>query len=222
MTINNLEKSAENSVLGMFKDYLKQTKAYPLLRFLKSYLEAALWVFRNKQRVSPPVLLKRAVIKRFARKFSPQVFIETGTYLGDTVAFVRNSFKEIHSIELGKELASAAQKRFSKRKNIHIHQGDSSKILPKVLAVVPGPYLFWLDAHYSAGDTVGDDKHLPLVAEIKTILDHWIPGSVVLIDDARLMGKQKGYPSFERIKKLIQSSGHNLKIEQNLDIIRIY
>ena len=206
----------------MLKNYLKQTKAYPLLRFLKSYLEAVLWFFGSKQRVSPPALFKRAVIKQHTKKFSPSIFVETGTYLGDTVAAVKNLFSEVHSIELGENLAKEAQKRFARRKNIHIHQGDSSKILPKILAVVHGPYLFWLDAHFSEGITVGDDEHLPLVKEIKTILEHWQPGSVILIDDARLMGKQKGYPSFEEIKKLVGGYNLGLKVGQELDIIRIY
>jgi hypothetical protein len=206
----------------MLKNYLKQTKAYPLLRFLKSYLEAVLWFFGSKQQASPPALFKRAVIKKLARKFSPSIFVETGTYLGDTVAAVKNLFFEIHSIELGENLAEEARKRFLRYPHIHIHQGDSAQILPSLLGKTLKPSLFWLDAHYSEGVTVGDDEHLPLISEIKTILGHWVSGSVILIDDARLMGCQKGYPSFEEIEVIVKGSGLNLEVKQDLDIIRIY
>ncbi|KKS06667.1 MAG: hypothetical protein A2418_00605 [Candidatus Brennerbacteria bacterium RIFOXYC1_FULL_41_11] len=207
----------------MFKDYLKQTRAYPLLRLLKSYFEAVLWFFGSKQGVSPPALFKRAVIKQYAKKFSPSIFIETGTYLGDTVAAVKNLFSEIHSIELGENLAKEARKRFAKYSHIKIHQGDSAIVLPEIFKnASKKPTLFWLDAHYSEGITVGSDDNLPLVKEIKTILEHWQSGSVVLIDDARLMGRQKGYPGFEEIKNLVEKYNLGLKVGQELDIIRIY
>ena len=119
----------------MFKDYLKQTRAYPLLRLLKSYFEAVLWFFGSKQGVSPPALFKRAVIKQYAKKFSPSIFIETGTYLGDTVAAVKNLFSEIHSIELGENLAKEARKRFAKYSHIKIHQGDSAIVLPEIFKI---------------------------------------------------------------------------------------
>lgn len=205
----------------MFKQALKQSRIYPLLRFLKSWLELLLWVFRGKQGILPPALLKRRIIKEYAKKFSPQVFVETGTYLGDTIWSMKNLFSEIHSIELGEGLAQEAQKRFSRYRHIHIHQGDSASILPNLLENIPKPTLFWLDAHYSEGITVGSDEHLPLMAEIKTILEHWQSGSVILIDDARLMGQQKGYPGFEEIKKIVQDSNLGLEIKQELDIIRV-
>lgn len=204
-----------------FKQLLKQSKIYPSLRLIKSWLELFLWVFKNKQSVSPPALIKRKVLKAYARKFSSQVFVETGTYLGDTVEAMKNLFSEIHSIELGEGLAEEARKRFLRYPHIHIHQGDSASILPNLLENIPKPTLFWLDAHYSEGITVGDDEHLPLVSEIRTILSHWISGSVTLIDDARLMGQQKGYPSFGEIQKIVQDSNLGLDVKQELDIIRV-
>ncbi len=222
MVINNLEKSAENSVQGMLKEILKKTKLYPCLGLTKSYFDAFLWMLGLKRESSPPALLKRAVIKQHAKKFSPPIFIETGTYLGDTVSAVKNIFSEIHSIELGEELANLAKKRFAKYPHIMIHSGDSAQVLPQILASINKSCLFWLDAHYSEGITVGDDAHLPLISEIKTIFEHWQNGSVILIDDARLMGRQKGYPSFEEIEELVESYNLGLKIESELDIIRIY
>ncbi len=192
------------------------------MRFFKSWFELFLWVFKNKQGVSPPALVKRRIIKEYAKKFSPQIFVETGTYLGDTVWSMKNLFSEIHSIELGGKLAEEARKRFLRYPHIHIHQGDSASILPSLLERIFKPSLFWLDAHCSEGITSGDDEHLPLISEIKTILGHWVFGSVILIDDARLMGQQKGYPSFEEIQKIVQDSNLGLEIKQEIDIIRIY
>ena len=207
---------------NLYDNLVRMIKGYYFLRVIKSWFYLAFWLLSQKKDMPTPSIIKHLIIKKQAKDSSTKVFIETGTYFGDTVEAVKSLFLEIHSIELGKELAALAQKRFAKYPQIYIHQGDSAVILPGLLENIKKSCLFWLDAHYSEGVTVGDDEHLPLISEIKTILGHWVFGSVILIDDARLMGRQKGYPSFEEIQKIVQDSGLGLKIEQNLDIIRIH
>lgn len=204
------------------KNLLKQAKRLYWLRIVKSWFDLILWLLSNKKDRPAPVVIKRSVIKRHAKRFLTPVFIETGTYFGDTVMAVKSSFDKIHSIELGQELAVSAKKRFSQYPNIQIHQGDSAKILSQILTGISRPATFWLDAHCSEGITCGDDEYLPLVKELEVIFKHWQPGSVILIDDARHMGRQKGYPSFKEILKIVQDSNLDLGIKQELDIIRIH
>jgi hypothetical protein len=44
-----------------------------------------------------------------------------------------------------------AKHRFRADPNIHILQGDSGEILPKIMGDISQPCLFWLDEHYSGG-----------------------------------------------------------------------
>jgi len=53
-------------------------------------------------------------LKRFAVDYQLEIFIETGTFLGDTPWAFRNSFKEIYTIELSETLAKLALNRFAK------------------------------------------------------------------------------------------------------------
>ena len=54
------------------------------------------------------------------------------------------------------------------------------------------PVLFYLDAHFSGGDTGGVDidNGCPVLRELKTISKRNVKGDVIFIDDMRLMGKQ--------------------------------
>jgi FkbM family methyltransferase len=58
--------------------------------------------------------------------------------------------------------------------------GDSRDILPQL--DLSEPTVFWLDGHWSAGDTAGEGDECPLLDELATIG----PQHAILIDDARL------------------------------------
>ena len=60
----------------------------------------------------------------------------------------------------------------------------------------------------------------PIAEELKTILTAGAP-HVILIDDARLFGVEKDYPSIGRIKKMVRAlkPGHEVRLMQ--DIIAI-
>src|SRR5216683_6733010 len=73
----------------------------------------------------PPDLVKRGMIKAYARQFSCRYLVETGTYFGETVAAALNSFEKIWSIELAPALAAAARKRFATHQHVQIIGGDS-------------------------------------------------------------------------------------------------
>lgn len=124
-----------------------------------------------------------------------QVFIETGTFKGDTVALIRSCFSEIHTIELSAEYHRKAVERFAGDSGVRVHQGDSGDVLETLRPVYAGQAaLFWLDAHWCvAEDTAGKSSQSPLLRELAAI-GRLHPDSVVLIDDARLYVCAPGAP----------------------------
>ncbi len=87
-------------------------------------------------------------------------------------------------------------------KHIHIHHGDSGKVLRDILSLISEPCLFWLDAHHSGGITAKGELTTPVIEELKTILAHPICGHVVLIDGADSFGGDRDYPGLDEIREM--------------------
>ena len=177
---------------------------------------------REGNPIPAPDVVKQRTVREYAKIFSVKTFIETGTYLGDMVDAVRDTFKKIYSIELDATLCDQAKKKFSKHHNISIFHGDSSKVLPVILADISEPCLFWLDGHYSGGITAKGDFNTPIMQELNCILDHTIRGHVILIDDAREFNGYNDYPTIEELKKRIFKKYPDWKFDIKDDIIRIH
>jgi hypothetical protein len=113
-----------------------------------------------------------------------EVFVETGTFNGDTLRLAREFFGECHSVEKSPHYFEAARQRFAGAAGVHVYLEDSPAFLGgrdfRGKAV-----LFWLDAHWcQAGETAGAHSQSPLLGELAA-LQSLHPNSVVLIDDAR-------------------------------------
>jgi len=180
-----------------------------------------LWKLQGRP-VPAPHAVKQMINKYYAAKFKPRVFIETGTYMGEMIDSILNIFPKIISIEFDPKLAQRAQSRFSSEPHVTILQGDSGEILPKLLAEINGPCLFWLDAHYSGGVTAHADQETPIIREIKTILDHPCADHVILIDDAREFTGSKDYPTLEELRQIIHQKRKEWQMVVEADIIRIH
>jgi len=172
--------------------------------------------------IPAPDIIKQRTIKEYAKIFSVETFIETGTYLGDTVSAVRDVFNKVYSIELDKTLYEKAKKQFSRHHNISILHGDSGSVLPAILAEINEPCLFWLDGHYSGGITAKGDLNTPIMQELNCILDHFIEEHVILIDDAREFHGYNDYPTIEELKKHIFKKYPDWNFDIKDDIIRIH
>ncbi len=116
-----------------------------------------------------------------------QIFVETGTFKGETLRLACRRFKECYSVELSPELYEAAAKQFSSQAGVHLYQGPSPEYLrARRDHFASVPTLFWLDAHWCVAEqTAGGDSQTPLLAELEAI-NTLHPQSVLLIDDARL------------------------------------
>ena len=111
-------------------------------------------------------------------------FIETGTYLGRTTEWAAEHFHLVYTIELSEKIFKETSSRLSEMTNIKFLQGDSRHHLQNIIDSVGAPVIFWLDAHWSGGETAGEEDQCPLLQELEIIYassyDH-----IVMIDDAR-------------------------------------
>ena len=201
-------------------------------RILRGTPLHALWsVFRDAQAIRrwrragcpppPPHPAKRRLIREFAQRQTFRTFVETGTYLGDMVYAVRDLFEEIVSIEVEPRLAEQATIRFRGLTHVRILQGDSGLLLPRVLADVKSPCLFWLDGHFSGGITGRGELNTPVWTELGAILSHADPNHLILIDDARCFTGEAHYPKVEDIVARVAEARRDWTVVVAHDIIRI-
>ena len=67
-----------------------------------------------------PHLGKQFVIQEYFERFSPDIFVETGTYEGDMVDAMLGNFKKIYSVELNETYFRNAYREFGRHRNVHI------------------------------------------------------------------------------------------------------
>ena len=110
------------------------------------------------------------------------------------VAALAGDVETVVSIELGEELHRKASERFARRQNVKLLRGDSAQLLPAVAAEAPDETLFWLDAHYSHGNTARGAVDTPVLTELDVVLARGRRGDVVLVDDAGLKDSHSTNP----------------------------
>lgn len=191
---------------------------YPLTLARKAP-ETLKWLRSGFSGVAPQPL-KMKVVAYYLKAHSINVFIETGTYHGDTLNYIARSGVKCISIELSQEYYQAACKRFETYNNVSLVHGDSGQRLPELLKDITQPVCFWLDGHYSYGMTAGAETHTPISTELKAILSHPVKQHVILIDDARCFDGTNNYPLLEDLLKEIRKDG-NYRAEVSTDIIRL-
>ena len=143
--------------------------------------------WKKRQFTAPsPDLVKRQVL--LSHSIPRAIWIETGTYLGDTTYFLSQDAKFVYSIEPEPTLFRDAEARFKNNKNIKIINGLSEEVLPRILPDIEGEVNFWLDGHDSGGATHRGPQETPIIDELKCISRYRInlTKMVVFIDDVRL------------------------------------
>jgi hypothetical protein len=196
-------------------------KIKPWLKVVKRQYEYRKEYFRwsvNGKLLPPPHLYKQITIRKYKRKFSLDTFIESGTYLGEMVEAQRNRFQKIISIELSEYLFASAKNKFQKYKNIEILYGDSGELIKDIVANLNKPAIFWLDGHYSGGNTAKGKVETPIINELEAIIqsnkDH-----IILIDDARQFNGNNDYPTIKYLEEFVAKGGYYLLVKN--DIIRL-
>jgi hypothetical protein len=162
-------------------------------------------------------------LRKQARRYGLKVFIETGTWQGDTLAELRNSFDELHSIELSQTLHRKAAERFRDDTKIKLWQGDSGEVLADVLTSLCQPALFWLDGHVSGEGTARGTEETPIRRELLQISKHHLMlRHVVVIDDARLFDGSNGYPDLSSLRAEAVKMGFAANMDITYDMITLY
>lgn len=173
-------------------------------------------------RMPAPHPIKAWTIRKLLRGQPVRVFIETGTLHGRMIHSLRNSFDKVISIELSEDLARKARERFKNDPRVNILIGDSAVVMPQVLAELKEPAFFWLDAHYSAGETAKADIETPIVAELQTLAKHPVKNHYLLIDDARCFDGTHDYPTLDGLRKLTSELFPNHGFEVVNDMIAVF
>ena len=138
------------------------------------------------------------------KKYPNEYFIETGSYFGGGILLaIEAKFKNIISIELSEKYYNICKGNFKQHNNVHLYLGSSEKVLKDVMGDIDKPITFWLDGHYSGGDTGRGELISPLMLELEVIGNHPIKNHTILIDDLRLWKKSDvGFDVEDIINKL--------------------
>lgn len=116
------------------------------------------------------------------------IFVETGTCEGKTIFRMERYFKELHTIEIKKQFYDAVCRKYKGNK-ITFHLGDSTYELEKIVRNLSGNAVFFLDGHWSSGNTGRGEKDCPLYEELFSITNNFPHKAIIIIDDVRLFGK---------------------------------
>lgn len=138
---------------------------------------------------------KIAVIQAAAEQWPDHdVFIETGTALGDLCLGVADLFDAVYTIEMAPDYYESATKRLLGHANVKVIHGDSARWLGVILSLVDRPAVIWLDAHAIVrGGPAAMREEMKAIARDAN-------RHVILIDDARLCNGRKGWMTLSEIK----------------------
>jgi hypothetical protein len=152
-------------------------------------------------------------------------FVETGTLAGETSRWASDHFETVYTIELSKMLYDHYSDGLKSLRNVKPYQGDSRDVLPSILSEIGDQKIvFWLDGHWSAGETAGEEEECPLIGELDLIRER--DGDIILIDDARFflcapyqpLNPAK-WPGISEIVKMLDASEHRRYIQIVDDVI---
>lgn len=179
----------------------------------------------KKSYASPaPHFVKQSCILR--NRIPESIFVETGTFMGDTTALLGKVSKRVISIEPEISLFEKAVVRFKKNKHIEILNGTSEEIFPILIPTLIGNVSFWLDGHYSSGNTFKGEQETPIVDELKEIAKSLknFKQVVVMVDDVRCFDPSieqfKTYPTRSYLVNWADSNGFEWTIEHDIFVAK--
>jgi hypothetical protein len=208
-------------MLTALKTLIRSTPIYDILTKMRRTIHYRRWLKAGCP-LPPSGFVKHHILREYARRFPADVFVETGTYRGDTLSALKNEFSELHSIEVVPEFAERARRIFKSNKHITIHEGDSAVLMKDVLAQIKGKSaIFWLDGHFFGGLPRIVEDESPIVAELEAIAASDVEPVALLIDDVREFDGTRGYPTIEVLKgQITRLFGEDRQFFMLDDIIR--
>ena len=186
------------------------------------------WRKRNFTAPSPE-FVKHQIIKN--NNLDNCLWIETGTYYGETTKMLSNISKKTVSIEVDENLYNLAKRKLSNLSNVEIFFGRSEEILPNIIKsnLNFDNVCIYLDAHI-CHDHLKDKKTFGNEEEgtpIKIELDHIqkylknFKKINILIDDIRLFNNNfQNYPNKNFLVDWCIKNDLDWEIEHDIFIIK--
>ena len=171
-----------------------------------------------------PHFIKKKVLQKYSSKDT--IWIETGTYIGKTAEFLSRISKFIFTIEPSEKYFEYSREHLSKVANLKIIKGTSEEHLERIISEIDDDSIvsFWLDGHWSGGDTFKGDQDTPIKSELESISKYIQKFNkiTVLVDDFRLFDKNykknEIYPEKEYLIKWANDNNLNWKISRDIFI----
>ena len=209
----------------MFKNLIKNylLKILNLKINLNDLNQFLVWQNNYKFEEPFPQFVKEKVFNKYNLENS--IWIETGTYLGTSTSYFSKISKHVHTIEPSKKYFNISKENLKNIENVSIYNGASEEILPDILNLINDKenVCFWLDGHFSGGDTFKGSADTPILLELKTIANSIkkFNNVTILIDDFRLFseGGNEEYPSKEQIISWVNANNLHWTITRDIFVI---
>ena len=193
---------------------------YPLFKHYKYLRQTISWRQRNFASPAPEYIKRKTLLRN---QFNNLPWIETGTYKGDTTTFLAMNSPGVFTIEPSEKYYLQALARFSRNSKVNVIQGSSEEILEDLIVKLKSGVNFWLDGHYSGGETFLGSSLTPIVAELKIIdkvLNRTDFNFMVAIDDIRLFkgsaAHEIGYPELKSLVNWAEESNYQWHNEHDI------
>tara|TARA_X000000368_G_C22910776_1_gene658445 strand:+ start:77 stop:712 length:636 start_codon:yes stop_codon:yes gene_type:complete len=171
-----------------------------------------------------PHFIKKRVLQKYSSKNT--IWVETGTYRGETSDFLSKISKFVFTIEPSEKYFKYSKDALSEVANLKILNGTSEEYLNEILSDIDEDSIvsFWLDGHWSGEDTFKGENDTPIEYELEIIskyLKKFIK-TTVLIDDFRLFGKnsekKEVYPEKKYLINWAKENNLNWEITRDIFI----
>jgi hypothetical protein len=172
-------------------------------------------------KIHPSEHIKRRYLRRVFEDRGHDVLVESGTYLGDTVASFEQHARLVVSVELHPGLYERACRRFAGNPKVRLLHGDGVEVIPRVVAELDAPPLIWLDGHYSKEGTARGDEMEPALTLLARLGPVTKPGTTVVIDDLRMFGAHSEVPCLEDLLRVAREAFPQATIHTGMDSLVI-
>jgi|MesohylFT_1024984.scaffolds.fasta_scaffold01384_3 hypothetical protein len=198
-----------------------------LLRRTKStfLLPVEMIRWRKRNFTGPlPVIWKRSFIRTTG--IPGVVWIETGTYKGETSYFLSRTSKQVITIEPEPTLFRTAKHRLRGESKITVLEGTSEDRFKEAIEISGNEINFFLDGHASGGETYESSTPTPLIYELECIAQSFIylKKAIIIVDDVRLsrftVSQQSGYPNLNYLVKWANSNNLDWYFENDMFVAK--
>jgi len=113
-----------------------------------------------------------------SKKFNSNIFVETGTHIGDNILILKDYFNSLYTIEISEKYFNIAKEKISKFNNIKLYLGDSSEILTQILNEINSNPVIFLDAHWNEINPILNELDIIKNSKLKPIIiihDFFVP-----------------------------------------------